>query len=157
VDGYVPLMTAQPSIPLPVGARRRWAIWAGSAFLAAAACMSPTDVCGCEPSTLGAVLAGRVTSASGEAAVGAVVQVSPDTPDCVAGVINDGSPRSAAVGATGRYSLQIRLLTSQPCLRVVATTASDTVAVIARGQRIVTPYGSARMDTVRVDLVFPSP
>lgn len=134
----------------------------GGLCLAAAACLFPTDVCGCPP-TLGiATVAGVVQRADGSPAVDAVVHASVSLVRCGAeqSALVD-SPASAEVDADGwyRYMLRAYAPSDTACVTLTALDTAggrrDSAAVTGLRVRLVANYGTReRPESLRVDFRF---
>ena len=126
------------------------------AVLLIAACLYPTDTCGCTPRLPEGIVTGVVTRASGAPASGATVRAE-TAPTCAAGSAHSMSLRTA--GTDGRYRAMLSIPTDSACVRVVARDPSgapaDSAVVTGVWLRVARASGAQRPDSVRVDLRLP--
>ena len=133
----------------------------GGLCLAVAACLFPTDVCGCPPALGIATVAGVVQRADGSPAVGAVVRASLSLVQCGAAQSDlVDSPAHAAVDAGGWYRHLLRAYapSDTACVTLTAVDTAggrrDSAAVTGLRIRLVSSGTRERMESLRVDFRF---
>jgi hypothetical protein len=124
------------------------------AVLIAAACFTPTEVCGCQVSTYAATVRGQVTRA-GSPVPGAEVFLAPDSADCRSSFVDDGRRLNVISGPDGRYQLSLRLAFSSVCLRLAAIDGPDTVRRTLPTVTVRALFGRAEPDIVPADFSLP--
>lgn len=124
------------------------------AVLVAAACLAPTEACGCAVGTYAATLRGQVTRA-GSPVPQAEVLLAADSAGCQSTFVDDGSRRNVVTGGDGRYRLPLRLAASSVCLRLAAIDGADTVRRTLPAVTVRAVFSRADGDTVTADFSFP--
>lgn len=128
-------------------------VWLGAAA-ALIACW-PTEPCACPPALGFGTVYGRVTTAEGAPAAGALVHIYSSDLDCTGGENRLVDLPVATAGAEGRYRYPIRSTApdESACVRVSVIAGTDTLATGERSLRLVASYATPeRPDSVRIDL-----
>jgi hypothetical protein len=130
--------------------------------LAAAACLSPTDACGCPPALGIGFVTGDVHRADASPVSGAQIHIVALVRGC-ADTLNalvDNATSIANSNGAYAYELRAAIPTDTACIRVVAfdpaSPTHDSVTVEGLRMRLVPSYGTSHLpDTLNVALQFP--
>ena len=129
-------------------------VLAHCAVFLAAACLSPTEACGCQVSTYAATVRGQVTRA-GSPVPGAGVLLAADSAECQSSFVDDGRPRQVVAGADGRYQLPLRLAHPSVCLRLAAVGGADTARRTLPAVTVRAVFARTQPDLVTADFALP--